>query len=267
MFNKLNLFSLLILFPAICVSSELNWAGSYLGLGIGTTRTNSQLDYSHAPTSACDPVANITSWFGNNSPSCAGDYATYSNSFRSSNNKMDASFQIGHSWQAGNIVYGIVGEYRQGEATSYSSTPWRAQFFDTLTVKNSIDGGIPSIRLIGGVSMGSFMPFITGGISMAKIKTQYIQQGAEYADLFVPVIREKNQSRFGPSLGAGFRYQVDENYLLSMEFIYSSFKSDGISSPYSSALNAANTVTFYPPTSASSRITQSNLQLLLMRRF
>ncbi|WP_322419480.1 outer membrane protein [Mesorhizobium huakuii] len=112
----------------------------------------------------------------------------------------------GYNFQSGKIVYGVEGElgYRFKKSTFTGVTGP-----GTLDVSTGLFG---SLKGRAGVDMGTYLPFLTAGVTAAKLKTFYPGGAAEADGTLV-----------GGIVGAGVDVALTHNVFLRGEYDFSFF--------------------------------------------
>lgn len=176
-----------------------NWTGFYIGADAGWIQTD--VDF-------YDPDYWITT-----PPKIQGTGKTD-----------DAIFGIhaGYNWQVRNFVFG-------GEATlGYSGAENRAcvGYMTGIPVTCGSDNSVSletetkwlsTFRAKAGLDLGQFMPYISGGLAIAKV-----DMTADYTNvLFFTGLKDTvSQTKFGYTLGGGVEYMFTNNILLRLEGTY-----------------------------------------------
>ncbi|MER9657281.1 porin family protein [Mesorhizobium sp. M0152] len=112
----------------------------------------------------------------------------------------------GYNFQSGKVVYGVEGElgYR-----------FKKNTFDDIPGAGVLDastGLFGSLKGRVGVDMGSYLPFITAGVTAAKLKTFYPGGAAE-----------RDATIVGGIVGAGVDVALTHNVFLRGEYDFSFF--------------------------------------------
>jgi len=121
----------------------------------------------------------------------------------------------GHNWRVNNdVLLGVEAEGNWSSAddkiTVYIGGPdfWGAE------VEKEWDA---SLRLRVGKDMGDYMPYITGGIAWAGVKTHGFRS-------WVPMFPDKNKETLtGWTIGAGVEKKINENLNARIQYRYSEF--------------------------------------------
>ncbi|PTE07686.1 outer membrane protein [Mesorhizobium helmanticense] len=112
----------------------------------------------------------------------------------------------GYNFQSGNVVYGVEGElgYRFKKST-FDDIPGPG----TLDVSTGLFG---SLKGRVGMDMGRYLPFVTAGVTAAKLKTFYPGGPAE-----------RDATVVGGIVGAGVDVALTHNVFLRGEYDFSFF--------------------------------------------
>lgn len=111
----------------------------------------------------------------------------------------------GYNWQSNNIVYGIEGEvgYRIGE-DDFDDVPGPGAFEISTGFYGKLKGRI-------GLDMGTWMPYLTAGITAAELDTNAIG------------FAERGATMFGGLVGVGADVAVSEKIFLRASYEFSYF--------------------------------------------
>jgi outer membrane immunogenic protein len=144
-----------------------------------------------------------------------------------STGNMDGAFfggQVGYAWQQGNVVFGIETDFQWADFKT--SNQFSGSLLGPVYNTSSKIDAFGTSRLKLGYAMGSFMPYVTGGVAYANIRSDLnVQPGA----LGAPVGAAFNQSneswQVGYVVGGGIQYAVTQNWLLGVEYKHMEFAS------------------------------------------
>ena len=179
-----SIFGLALCAPALAAdptvqveTSEWTWQGAYAGVfGAGTLEHYNI----HEPNIGAGVTHNV------GSPTVGGF--------------------AGYNFQSGNIVYGVEGEvgYRFKKST-FDDIPGPG----TMEVSTGLFG---SFKGRVGLDMGAYMPFVTAGVTAAKLETFYPGGPAE-----------RDATLVGGIVGAGVDVALTHNIFLRGEYDFSYF--------------------------------------------
>jgi len=160
--------------------AAMNWSGTFVGLQGGWQQHR-------------DSYADMEQ--GGN-----GSNDTYAKSTKAS---FLGGGHIGHNFQAGAYVYGLIADVEiDNTRLDFDGGGWG------YTQKLGLQG---SIRARAGYAVGSFLPYLTGGVAVAKVATTYRQAGTETF----------NDLRFGWTIGGGVEYAFTNKWSARLEYRYS----------------------------------------------
>ncbi|RUW52117.1 MULTISPECIES: outer membrane protein [unclassified Mesorhizobium] len=175
------------------VAASYSWSGGYVGAQAGYAWGNARVGQTFAPGAFDD-----YGWGYGPSGGFGGLYAGYDKQFD------------------GGLVLGIEGDY--SFASVKDTTLYRAAGVDDPGFGGVLElEAVGSVRLRAGYAMDRWLPFVTGGLAMAKYKhtTVALPGGAAYADV--------EDTVSGYTLGAGAEYAVTDNWLVRGEYRFADF--------------------------------------------
>jgi outer membrane immunogenic protein len=119
--------------------------------------------------------------------------------------------RLGYDVQMGNVVLGAVGEVTKANvadgASAFSTTP------ASYTFRRDLDW-LMAARVRAGYAMGSYLPYVTGGIAHAEIDRTFTSTNT--ANTFVP---RYSQESVGFQLGGGLERRVGP-MSVGVEYLY-----------------------------------------------
>ncbi|QPC92054.1 outer membrane protein [Mesorhizobium sp. INR15] len=176
------------------VSATYNWSGGYIGAQAGYGWGDARVGQTFAPGSF-----DGYGWgYGSLSGGFGGLFAGYMKQFDSG------------------LVLGIEGDY--SFANLKDTTGYQALGVDDPAFGGVLElDAIGSVRLRAGYAMDRWLPFVTGGLAVARYKhtTVDLPSGAAYADAEDTVT--------GYTLGAGAEYAVTDNWVVRGEYRFADF--------------------------------------------
>lgn len=190
------------------VFTAINWSGFYVGLNAGYTWGKADLGVTHLPTQAgfnADPYG------------VALD-----------NNGFIGGAQIGYNFQSGSLVYGVEADLQYSNAKDRLGFGPLALFGGALQagsfgIANSELRALGTVRARLGVTVGSALIYVTGGLAFGKIddfsRSQYGGGVGGAFDAF-NYIGTTDSWRTGYALGAGLEYAISQNWSLKGEYLY-----------------------------------------------
>ena len=127
---------------------------------------------------------------------------------------------VGYDRQFGSIVAGVVAEAGQAfvddKVTEYSTTP---AFY---TMRRKIDWNANLRARLGYTTPGGIMPYITGGLSYAKVKNNFSTNNA--ANSFTEFNR--SEDAWGWNMGGGVEAKVSQNFSIGARYLWTRYNVD-----------------------------------------
>ena len=124
---------------------------------------------------------------------------------------------VGYDRQFGSIVAGVVAEagqaYVDDKVTEYSTTP---AFY---TMRRRIDLNANLRARLGYTTPGGVMPYITGGVSYAKVKNNFSTNNA--ANSFTEFNR--SEDAWGWNMGGGVEAKVSQNFSIGARYLWTRY--------------------------------------------
>lgn len=211
--------------PAMAQSSD-TWAGGYVGGHFGSIADpddgndrflfDTNLDGTYGDT--VRTAANADAF----SPGSCNGVAkgpTPAMGCRSNSGGADWGLRAGYDWQAGNWVYGVVGEYSMNDArdavTSFSTTP---AFY---TMLRKIDG-MAALRGRIGYAFGNSgrnLVYATAGAARARVENTY--QTSNGVNTFT---NNGNHNASGHQLGLGYERKLGDSFSVGLEYLQTRLK-------------------------------------------
>ena len=134
----------------------------------------------------------------------------------------DWGVRAGYDWQAGNWVYGVVGEYAMNDVrdavTAYSTTP------AYYTMFRKVDG-MAAIRGRIGYAFGAQaenLVYATAGLAYARIEAEHTTSNG--ANAFTTSDRSDNVD--GHQLGLGYERKFGDNVSVGLEYLFTSLEDE-----------------------------------------
>jgi outer membrane immunogenic protein len=208
--------------PADPLPMAYDWTGFYAGLNAGGAwgRSDPSTTVGCPATGYfCTPVA-----FATNGPQIAGVASGSKNS-----SGFTGGAQVGYNWQAGNIVYGLEGDFGSfhlqgstgGTALYSTGAPGRS-----FTVGTSYQTDwLATARGRLGWAFSNFLLYGTGGLAITELKVSnsftdnVVIAGASGA------IENASDSavRVGWTVGAGAEWALSSHWAIKAEYLYADF--------------------------------------------
>jgi hypothetical protein len=235
-----------------------DWEGLYVGLNLGQVSSNISVDYDHTRGGPC---TNLN--FGSEFPGggCEGnqDYAT-SYSEKVSGRKIGVSFERLWSTQQGIIGFQVNVSSVSGQAVGFSQTISQT-WGDILDVEVSTGHSVDA-RLVYGVPMKEWMPFIAVGVGLLEVTTTYTQ--AHGGGVNYPSITETGADWTSRGIwGVGVKRDLGNDWVLSADL--SHLRTDRSRLSRETALLSGGLR--YPDTVIDSVLNSTEIRFGLSRRF
>ena len=118
-----------------------------------------------------------------------------------------AGIRSGYDYQIGNIVVGGLSDLELGT----SALRWRDPSDWGYDQKIGIQG---SMRVRTGIAFNAILPYITGGVALAKISTKYCS---------CPDRESFSNNKVGWTVGSGLEFAFSRNWTVLLEYRYTDF--------------------------------------------
>ncbi|UDF04549.1 outer membrane protein [Asticcacaulis sp. AND118] len=203
------------------------WSGPYGGVHIGAAKpaeksderlifdTNQDGNYGDtvntaAPANAFSPGFCDGSPRGNNAGAgCNDDGDGY-----------DIGLRAGYDWQAGNIVYGLLGEWSavdiEDSVTGFSTTPAAYHFKRSPDVVSALRGRL-------GYGTDNWLAYGTAGVAWTRMDRDFRTTNA--ANSFTPRGGD-DENAMGYQAGLGLERRMNDAWSLGVEYLYTSFEDE-----------------------------------------
>lgn len=206
--------------PAMAQSSDA-WTGGYVGAHVGSLADpddeNDRFLFDTNLDGGYDDTVRTAGGADAFSPgSCNGvaNGPTPAAGCRGNSGGADWGLRAGYDWQAGNWVYGVVGEYSMNDArdavTSFSVTP------AYYTMLRKIDG-MASLRARVGYAFGDEgrnLVYATAGAARARVENTYLTSNG--VNTFT---NNGNHNASGHQLGLGYERKLGDNFSVGLEYL------------------------------------------------
>lgn len=189
-----------------------DWEGLYLGLNLGQISSNISAEYEHTRGGPC---TNLN--FGAEFPGtgCEGNqnYATsYSN--KVSGRTLGVSLERLWSTEQGVIGFQVNVSRARGQEIAFTETisqTWGDSFDVDVSIGTSVDA-----RLVYGLPMNAWMPFVAVGVGVLEVTTSYTQ--AHGGDVNYPSITENGDEWTSRGIwGVGVKRDLGNAWVLSAD--------------------------------------------------
>ena len=235
-----------------------DWEGLYLGLNLGQVSSNTSVDYDHTRGGPC---TNLN--FGSEFPGggCEGnqDYAT-SYSEKVSGRTIGVSLERLWSTQQGIIGFQVNVSSVSGQAVGFSQTisqTWGDILDVDVTTGPSVDA-----RLVYGVPMKEWMPFVAVGVGLLEVTTTYTQ--AHGGNVNYPSITETGADWTSRGIwGVGVKRDLGNDWVLSADLSHLRSKR----SRFSRETTLVSGSLRYPDTLIDSVVNSTEIRVGLSRKF
>lgn len=214
--------------PAAAQASS-DWSGFYIGGNIGASDTldsggdrilfDSNLDGSFGD--AIRTTAGVDAF----TPGSCGGAAlerTPAGGCNGDKGGADYGLRAGYDWQVDRWVFGVVGEYTQGDArdstTAFSITPAFYTFTRDLESTTALRA---RVGMAFGAT-GDWLAYATAGAVRARIDQRFTTSNT--ANSFTPTTGRTNANGF--QAGLGVERKVLDHLSLGIEYLYTSVKDD-----------------------------------------
>jgi outer membrane immunogenic protein len=191
--------------------AQTNWAGPYVGADVGAAIGQSKTQQS--------TIVSPTGYFATTSPPAINAAGSKTLSPLG----VIGGIHAGWDWQFGSVVAGVLGEFgAQSVSESKSSTgvyPCCAP--TTFTVQNKVSTDwFASFRPRVGYAFGSFLPYLTGGVSVTNLRANFT-----FTDTFGSAIETANKTstQLGWSVGSGLEWAMNDNWSFKGEYLYTDY--------------------------------------------
>jgi outer membrane immunogenic protein len=198
--------------PPALVAPAPSWTGWYIGLNGGGAWGNTKPGVTDIGPDSFFAPGNVPAVTGNGSQS-----------FHNSGGLAGA--QLGYLYQVGQTILGVeVGVDWMGLKGSTSNGPTVYPVTPGSSFSWNLEGQSSFLAtFLGriGYNMGSWYPYVTGGLAVATLK-----YNATYIDTFYPSVStvSLNQTKAGWALGGGAEWRIAPHWLLRGEYLYMSFE-------------------------------------------
>ncbi|WP_088182764.1 outer membrane protein [Sphingobium sp. Z007] len=214
--------------PAVAQDSAgVDWTGPYIGGSFGYNWQkkdgNEHLRFDTDADGDYNDVIRTTTGANAFSPGTCGGAARGSTPASGCDGDKDAIAWMGHvgyDRQFGSIVAGVVAEggksYIDDKVSEYSTTP---AFY---TMRRKIDWNANLRARLGYTTPGGIMPYITGGLSYAKVKNNFTTSNA--ANSFTSV--DSKEDAWGWNMGGGIEAKVSSNFSIGARYLWTRYNAD-----------------------------------------
>lgn len=231
------------------------WTGGYLGIGMGLDIPGDDPvhdDFDRTFDSAT-PILGIAEIGG--SGSCDSRAVTAPGHCRGHGERLGYAGHVGYDVQVGDVVVGAVGEFGRSNLVDGTAGSNAAPAYPVFA--RTIDWNAQG-RLRAGYAVGDTLPYVTGGVVMARIDHGFETGSAENG--FMPD-RDRRRA-WGYTAGGGIEQRVSDEVTIGALYTYNRVK-DG-----SSATSDAQSAEFdVPPPGGGDRIGWHSVRVRAALRF
>jgi len=235
-----------------------DWEGLYVGLNLGRTSSNISVDYDHTRGGPCVNLNFGSEWPGDG---CEGnqDYAT-AYSEKVSGRTIGLNLERLWSTQQGIIGFQVNVSKVSGQAVGFSQTIsqyWGDKLDVDVSTGHSVDA-----RLVYGVPMKEWMPFVAVGVGLLEVTTTYTQ--AHGGDVNYPSITETGADWTSRGIwGVGVKRDLGNDWVLSADLSHLRSKR----SRFSRETTLVSGSLRYPDTVIDSVVDSTEIRFGLSRKF
>jgi outer membrane immunogenic protein len=203
--------------PPQPIQAQPRWTGFYLGFVGGYATGNANINLTPSPLfMTINPSPAMFDFVAANGKSTLGS------------NGLLLGFQGGYKVQVQDVVGGIEADWSHlGIKGSSASGLLLAP--DGMTHVQMLQSAslsqMASIRAITGVSIGSFLPYVTGGLGIGWISFSQAMQVPTMSGGCLCWTGDTSRAQVGWVLGGGIEYAVDSTISAKLEYLYSDFGS------------------------------------------
>jgi outer membrane immunogenic protein len=211
--------------PALAQDSGgVDWTGPYVGVSFGKTWQKKDggehLRFDTDGDGAYDDVVTTATGANAFSPGTCGGAArgpTPASGCKSDKNAIGWMGHVGYDRQFGNIVAGVVAEggraFIDDKVTEFSTTP---AFY---TMRRAIDWNANLRARLGYTTPGGIMPYITGGLSYARVQNYF--RTSNSANSFTRVNAEEDG--WGWNMGGGIEAKVSDHFSIGARYLWTRY--------------------------------------------
>jgi hypothetical protein len=256
-FKPIYFSILLTLTISEALADDFNWSGTYVGVGVATQRAMLKSDYHQFRYTEEQTNLNFGSGYSDQGQ------ADYTNKYSNSIQMTQLLISAAKLWNVGQYVIGAKGELAFGENSHENISEKLGYFGDNLKFSSSKGNNIQLSGIIG-KPLNNFLPYLTAGISGTRINTNLYQMhiggngnpyfGNENA-------ASKADTVIGFTVGAGIKWAMNDDWILSSEYGYTSYQNAQLNS--NKYLPAAGGGIRYPTTQIDIDTNTSALNIFL----
>lgn len=223
--TSLGASALMLAAPAFAQDADaVDWSGPYVGGSIGYTfQRSDNAEHLRFDTNGDgnfnDTVRTITGANAFSPGTCGGAARgpTPASGCRGDKDALSWMGHVGYDRQFGSIVAGVVAEagktYIDDSVTEYSTTP------AYYTMRRQIDWNGNLRARLGVTTRGGIMPYVTGGLSYAKVRNSFATNNG--ANSFTEVNRKEDA--WGWNVGGGVEAKVAPNFSIGARYLWTRY--------------------------------------------
>jgi hypothetical protein len=235
-----------------------DWEGLYVGLNLGQVSSNISVAYDHTRGGPCTNLNFGSEWPGDR---CEGnqDYST-SASDELSGRTIGVSLE--RLWSTPQGIIGVQVNLSRGSGQTLEFSETISQTWgDTLDVGVSAGSSVDA-RLVYGVPMKEWMPFVAVGVGLLEVTTTYTQ--AHGGDVNYPSITETGADWTSRGIwGVGVKRDLGNDWVLSADLSHLRSKR----SRFSRETTLVSGSLRYPDTVIDSVLNSTEIRFGLSRKF
>lgn len=214
--------------PAFAQSDDAPWSGFYIGGNAGASEpvgsNDGRILFDTNLDGQFGDTVRTTTGADAFSPGFCGGAAnarTPASGCSADKGGADYGLRVGYDWQVNDWVFGILGEYTQGDSrdsvSAFSTTPAFYYMTRDLDTTTAIRGRVG--RAFG--QNGDWLAYATVGAVRAKITTEFETSNA--ANSFTP---SGDTDANGVQAGIGIERKVLDNLSLGLEYLHTRIQDD-----------------------------------------
>lgn len=255
---RVKALSIVLLLMSAVEAHSGDWDGLYIGVNVGYAPMRLSTDYNHQRLTACTNLNFGSGWPGDG---CEGnqDYATES---AGKDSGRSVSLSIERLWTAKEGMLGIQANlaHAGGQTVGFSQTIsdyWGDRLDVDVRAGMSVDA-----RLVYGVPVGDWMPFLSVGLGLLQLRTTYTQ--AHGGNVAYPSVTRTGDTWAGRGIvGGGIKKDIGNDWILSADVAV--MRTTGSRFGHSGVLLDGGLR--YPNTTIDTDTTSTEIRFGLSRRF
>ena len=258
--HLLSVMGLGLLVVSPLKAEATDWEGVYVGLHLGQVSSNTSAEYEHLRGDTCSGMN-----FGSDAidDGCEGNQ-NYSTEYSDSVSGRTIGVSLERLWSTPQGIIGVQVNLStgSGQAVEFSETISEA-WGDTLDVGVS-SGSSVDARLVYGVPMKEWMPFVAVGVGILEINQSFTQTAFDFDEGVYPSVTETSESWASRGIwSVGVKRDIGKGWVLSADL--SQLRSKG--ARLSREASVVEGDLRYPDTVIDSVVNSTEVRLGLSRKF